>query len=435
MNGRSRVVLQELVGRPGTTAEVARASGVPVAEVGLQTRDLNDRLRAQFGYDTDPIDVTSTGAWRVDGVAGLLRLNEYVELEIVPKFLDPTSPTRRIDFFVLAVLVQTGHLLAADEISADVDDRGALATLVARSLLRMHDENSRRRIRGYRRRYFSDFSLDGDVDWETLALPGPDGMTLQRLELTARNAHNATLLAALEILMPEVTDTDTQAKLGFLARAIRPQDGVPRVFPPLPPRYSSWTTAYEVSQMVLNGLGLNLVAGHFTGPGFVLSTWLAWQQLCEEVARRANPGGNVVSQAKLRLGKRAAGAVDVIVTPDIAIDYQGAEGFLLDAKYKTRVGRRPGIASADLYESLAFLRAAGNDRIGLLYPSTQSTADLPTGAWRRFDRVVVDSYCVDGIEVQVQGLGSRNGFDRLVAGARAGQRMLAEVTSDADNDT
>lgn len=425
MSGRSRVVLQEMVGRPGTTGEVARASALSVAEIGVQVRDLNDRLRAQFGHDTDPFEVTSAGTWRVDGVAGLMRLNKYVEIEVVPKFLDPSSPTWRMDFFVLAVLVQTGHLLSADEISADVEDRGALATLVARSLLQMHDENSRRRIRGYRRRTFSDFSLDGDVDWETLALPGPDGITLQQVELTARNAYNATLLAALEILMGEVTDTDTQAQLELLARAIKPQDGVPRVFPALPSRYSSWNTAYELSQMVVNGLGLDLASGRFAGPGFVLSTWLAWQQLCEEVARRANPGRRVVPQAKLKLGERASGTVDVVVTPDIAIEFEGAKGLLLDAKYKTRIGRRPRVASADLYESLAFLRAAGSDRIGLLYPSTRSTADLPTGAWRRFDRVVVDFYSVEGIEIQVQGLGSRSGFADLVAGARAGQQMLA----------
>lgn len=425
MSDRRRIVLQEMIGRPETTVEVAQASAVSIAEVGLQLRDLNDRLRAQFGFKSDPLEATSDGTWRVEGVAGLMRLNQYVEIEVVPKFLDADSPTWRVDFFVLAVLVQTGHLLTADEISAEADDRVALATLVARSLLRMHDQNSRRTIRGYRRRSSWDFSLDGDVDWETLALPGPDGMTLQRLELTARNAYNATLLSALETLMPEVTDTDTQAQLQALTRAIKPQDRVPRVFPALPQRHSSWTTAYELSQMVVNGLGLDPASGRFSGPGFVLSTWLAWQQLFEEVARRANPGRRVVPQAKLKLGERASGTVDVVVTPDIAIEFEGAKGILLDAKYKTRIGRRPRIDSADLYESLAFLRAAGYERIGLLYPSGRSVTDLPTGEWRRFDRVMVDIHSVEGIEVQLQGLGSKNGFANLVAGARAGQLALA----------
>lgn len=427
MSDRLRVVLHELVSRPKTTSEVAAASGIAVAEVGDQVRQLNERLRAQFGYDTDPIEVNSAGAWRVDGIAGLLRLNEQVELEVVPKFLDPDAATWRRDFFVLAVLVQTGHLLASDEISAETDDRGALATLVARSLLRVHGENARRRIRRYRRSAFEDFSLDGDVDWETLSLPGPNGMLLERLELTARNSYNATLLAAIEILGPEVSDGDTQAQLDALARAFGNQESAPRTFAPLPQRYASWTTAYDLSQMVINGLGLDLVAGRFLGPGFVLSTWRAWQQLCEELARRANPGRTVVPQAKLKLGERSTGSLDVFVTPDIKVEFGASHGFLLDAKYKTRHGRRSGIVSTDLYESLAFLRAAGNDRIGLLYPSQRNTVELPTGEWRRFDRILVDYYQVDGIEVQVQGLGTKHGFDRLVAGARVGQQMISEA--------
>jgi len=218
MSERVRVVFHELDRRSGTTAEVARAAGVSGAEVGVELRELNDRLRARFGYDTDPIDVDAAGGWRMDGIAGLVRLNERVELEIVPKFLDPGSATWRADFFVLAVLVQTGHLLAHDEITADAADRGALATLIARSLLAMHEEHQRRPIRGYRRRAQTDFSLDGDVDWESLALPEPDGFRMSRLELTKRNPYNATLASALETLVPEVSDADTQAQLGLRAR-------------------------------------------------------------------------------------------------------------------------------------------------------------------------------------------------------------------------
>jgi len=423
MSERIRLVFHELERRPATTIEVARASGVSEAEIGGQLRELNDRLRAQFGYDADPIDVNAAGAWRMDGIAGLLRLNERVELEVVPKFLDPASLTWRMDFFVLAVLVQTGHLLAHDEITADVADRGALATLIARSLLSMHDESQRRPIRGYRRHSQSDFSLDGDVDWESLTLPEPDGFRMNKLELTKRNPYNATLVAALETLIPEVSDADTQAQLELRAREFRPQGRPPTTFAPLPPRYSSWDTAYELSQLVANGLGLDLTSGRFIGPGFVLSTWQAWQQLCEHIVRRANPGRRVTGQARLTLGLRGDRAVEV--TPDITVERSGTGMLLLDAKYKTRLAQTPRIRSSDLYESLAFVRAADTRYIALLYPSSRSVEHLNTGEWRRFDQILVDEITVDGIEVQVQGLAARDGFEHLVAGAKSGQTTYA----------
>lgn len=425
MSGRNRIVLHELERRSGTTAEVAVASGISDAEVSLQVQELNDRLRDQFQFDADPIDVSATGGWRADGIAGLVSLNERVELEIVPKFLSPTLPSWRMDFFVLAVLVQTGHLLAHDEIAADSTDRGAIATLIARSLLSMHEENQRRPIRGYRRRTVSDFSLDGDVDWESVMLPEPEGFRMANLELTKRNAFNAVLTAALEALIPDVSDADTQAQLEARVRGLQPQDRPPPVYPPLPPRFSGWGTCYELSQLVVGGLGLDLSSGRFTGPGFVVSTWQAWQELCEYIIRRANPGRHVAGQARLRLGTRGGRPVEV--KPDITVDFGAGVSVLLDAKYKTRLGKKPRITSADLYESLAFVRAAKTDHIPLLYPSARSTDELPTGEWREFDRVVVDNITIDAIEVQVQGLSARGGFDRMVAGAKAGQPAYSRV--------
>ena len=417
MNGDGRLVLHELTSRPGTTQEIANFSAIADSEVGVQARDLNERLRRQLGLDKDPIEVSASGAWRVDGIAGLVRLNDQVELEIVPKFLDPTLSAWRMDFFVLAVLVRTGHLLAHDEISADSEDRGALATLVARSLLRMHEENERRPIRSYRRRHLAEFSLDGDVDWETLQIPAPDGFRMDRIELTRTNAYNATLKAALDILTPEVNDLDTQAMLGSRSRGLHPQSRSPRGYTPLPARHASWSTAYELSQLVVDGLGLDLATGRFAGPGFVLPTWLAWQQLCEYVVHRALPDHRVRPQKPWKLGQRSA--IDVNVRPDLTVEYGGRPRYLLDAKYKTRAGKSTAIVSGDLYESLAFLRATDTTRMVLLYPSQLPIAELSTGEWRRFDRVTVDESEIEAVQVQVQGLATRPGLDMLVEGARA----------------
>lgn len=416
MTSSYRLVIRELDRHPGATAEVMRAAAASRADVQLQVRELNNRLRSEFGYTNDPIDVNSSGAWKVDGVAGVMRLNSSVELEVVPKFLDPASPTWRVDFLVLAVLVRSGRLLSQDEISAVPEDRGALATLVAQSLLIGHDENERRPIRGYARRRRSDFAIDGEVDWESVMLPDSNGFELTRLELTRQNSYNATMLAALEALAHEVTDLDTQARLEHRARSMRPQVRARLSAAPLPARSRNWQTTYDLSQLVVDGLGLDLRAGPYRGPGFVLPTWLAWEQLCEHFIARAMPRQTVIAQQKWRLGTRGGRAVSV--RPDLTISGGARAPFLLDAKYKARQEKNSAISSTDLYESLAFMRAAGSTRMTLLYPSRRSIGELPTGAWNWFDRVIVDDLVVEAAEVQVQGLARANGLTAIISGAR-----------------
>ncbi len=382
-----------------------------------QLRDLNQRVKSHLGYKDDPVTATVGGTWKADGIAGLLRLNSQVELEVVPKFLDPNSTAWRSDFFLLAVLVKTGHLLVHDNISADVQDRGDLATLVARSLLRMHEENSRRPIRGYKRLQRAEFSIDGDVEWETLMMPEADGFVVSRLELTRQNAYNATLAAAVALLLPEIGDGDTQSQLEQLARHLAPQQEPPALFPRLPQRHNSWQQAYDLSQLVVGGLGLDLASGSFTGPGFVLSTWAAWQTLCEEVVRQALSNRKVVGQKQWIIGHRNTDPV--YVKPDISVLSGDTVDFLLDAKYKTRMGRKSSINSSDVYESLAFLKASGATYIGLLYPTTKKPLDLPLGNWSSFDKVVIENMTIEGIEIQIEGIAQHGGFARLVAETRA----------------
>ncbi len=416
MTSVERIVLKELRERPGTTKEIAALSGIAEGDVLVQLRELNDRVRHLLGYDKDPVTASGSGAWKADGVAGLLRLNSRVELEVVPKFLDPAIGTWRADFFLLAVLVKTGHLLHHDEISAGTQELGDLATLIARSLLKLCAENERRPIRSYRRARRAEFAIDGDVDWETVFLPDPDGFTVTRLELSQQNPYNATLAAGVQTLIPEVTDADTEAQLRLLGRLIGPQAKPPATFAPLPPRHQGWQQPYELARLIIDGLGLNLDQGTFTGPGFILSAWAAWEYLCEVVIRRALPDHQVQGQKQWVLGIRGSEAVHV--KPDISPVSGGAVQFLLDAKYKARLGRSPRISSSDLYESLAFLRAAKVTKMILMYPTLRSPDVLPLGGWRYFDEVRVDDLVIEGAEIQVQGLAQRGGFVALVNGAR-----------------
>jgi 5-methylcytosine-specific restriction enzyme subunit McrC len=429
MDPKPRFVLHETKERPHATRDIAEAAGLSQYQVWNQVIALNERLKATLKLNRDPITVSGSGSWRVDGAAGLLRLNNQVEIEVVPKFLNPQDSTWRADFFLLAVLVRTGHLLVGDEIEAGIQDRGDLATLVARSLLHMHSENQRRPIRGYERVSRSDFSFDGEVEWDTLLLPESDGFRLHRLELTRRNDHNAVLRGAVDALDFEVGDGDTRAQLQRLARRLGDQAPPRRTYAHLPQRHSAWKQAYSLSQLVLEGMGLDLRGGTLSGPGFVLSTWSAWETLCEAIVRRVTPGSRTVGQHPFPLGVRGDGT-PVSAKPDIAVLKDGVTRYLIDAKYKTRQGRKPSISSTDLYESLAFMRAAKTDCIVLLYPSLDSTVVLPLGGWKHFDDVRVDKLRVQAAQVQVRGLAQRGGFDRLVEGARGALGVTPATASD-----
>lgn len=430
MTETKRFVLTELKERPNLTSDVAEASSSSEAEVLLALRDLNERIRAIFPERNSSITAGANGAWKADGIAGLVRLNQSVELEIVPKFLNANTSTWRQDFFVLAVLVKTGHLLHQEEIAATAANRDDLATLVAWSLLALCEENGRRPLRSYIPTKSFDFAVEGDVDPESILMPDSDGYQITRLTLTNRNAYNATIAAAAQLLEGEVADVDTQNRLHHLVRSLRGQDSPPRTHRPLPQRHQRWADAYNLSRLVIDGLGLNLDDGSFTGPGFVISTWEAWESFCEEIIRRALPGYRVYGQRTWHFGERWDSPV--LTRPDLSVLKDGAAEFLLDAKYKTRAGRKPSIASTDLYESFAFLHAADVTRMDLLYPSTEPTTTLPLGSWAHFDGVeLLGGKVVRGITIQIQGLSQRGGIGQIVRVAR--EELTSDIGSGDDS--
>lgn len=82
MSDIERIVLHELRDRPNSTVEIAKLCNVSNDEIILQVRNLNIHVKRLLGYEKDPITISANGAWKAEGIAGLLRLNSQIEIEV-----------------------------------------------------------------------------------------------------------------------------------------------------------------------------------------------------------------------------------------------------------------------------------------------------------------------------------------------------------------
>ena len=104
--------------------------------------------------------------------------------------------------------------------------------------------------------------------------------------------------------------------------------------------------------------------------------------------------------------------------PDNVAQIMGST-VVLDAKYKGRVGsRKQGIDAADIYEALAFTRAAGVDRAVLVYPRVPDDTLRSPGFTTEIERIKVSGTTILAIDVTVSGIARPNGLKTFVAQLR-----------------
>jgi hypothetical protein len=394
--------------RPDFVREVTTELGMSRDELVSLVETASDRIGKTLRIK-NPIRLHGGGIKVID-CAGLLRLSPRLDLEITPKFLAPSDPTWREDFFLIASLSRTGRILPRERIRTARADRGDLASLVGSAMVDMFWESHRRPLRTYRRRIEHAFTHDGEVDAEEFVLPSPDGFRQEVVLFDRANEYNATIQAAVRALLPSVRDPRTRVQLTRVHEVLAPQPVRREGRRPqlVPSRHKTWQPLYDLSIQVLNGFGLGYAAsGSLRGPGYILKTWTSWEDLVLAAMRLALPDQLVVGQQKYRLGTRNRRALQV--RPDVFIRAPGTETALLlaDAKYKVRTTRgRPRILEPDVYEALAFMQASACDRIVLLYPRkpTEDGAPGTPGTCFPFDRIVVDGRTIHGVEVECRGI-------------------------------
>ncbi len=403
---------------------MAVASGFSDSKVRELIFAAGERAAGFLNLTSNPITVDATGV-RATDIAGIVRIAPGIELEIIPKFLpvEDSAGTWREDFFFLANLSKHGRLLLSEKLAAGRTSARDIPSLVGHTIVAEYLINRRRPLRSYRRRDSLDFAIDGDVEPESIALPDPEGFHQQQIVYDQLNPFNGAIAAASRRIANEVRDPALQAQLLRISQSLGEQHRVVDLRNRrVPSRARRWQPLFDLAHDVLRGFGISYEALPSSMPGFVVNTWRVWEDIVTlAISLACGKDAHAQGSAQLGIRKRLPnqGSTAITVTPDLTLP-----DLLVDAKYKTRVERGPPrVSEADLYESLAFARATGLNRVLLIYPALPVTSEL--GLATAFEVISVDDVRVVGLHASVMGV-SKRGMLRVFA-----ERLAASVVEAA----
>lgn len=370
------------------------------------------------------IEYGPRSSFRFAGVAGILNLSPRASIEIAPKFLPPADDDWREDFLWIAAFTRFGQLFREHQLPTQKKSVN-LYEIIAQSWLLMFEANQRSLLRSYVHTTWLDFNLDGDPDDEDMLQPRQDGIRQEGLKLSRANPHNTLLLRASEHLRKQATGPETLLRLDraneVLAAATREKTSH------RPPRRTlfrerEWDSLLELSRLILgfSRLGYAAASGPAFLPGYLLRTNEAWERLLLSAAKRAFPEADVAKKT-YPLGHRVSPMqiAKLAATPDISIrPVIHGNPFVADAKYKT-VASSPAesqpkttVSTGDIYESLAFMKAAGVKHLVLLYPGIHTIKAHPEDG-QPIETIQIDDAIITACSLAVAGISKPMGFSQF----------------------
>lgn len=365
---------------------VEYGSGIDLEDIFSQTVSLTDIkdllskanaiIKRSLNIERNVLVITN-GKLRALGIAGVISLSKDIELEIIPKMLSDSADNEwKESLFLLAALSKHGNIITSEHIHSSTTYKNSLYDIAGRVLAREYTANRRKPIRQYRREQFYDFSIDGEIDFDSAPEKNPDGISQERISFDKFNPFNATIQSAMRIVLPYVKDSSTRQILTRAVQELSKQVVIPQKRLRVSARNKEWEEVYNLSFDIVCGMGSSLESGEIMSPNFIVDTWRIWEWLIT-VAMKIGLGSRfrAVPQATTVWGiKRIKEkAYKVNVFPDVAVfecDNTKEPFFLVDAKYKVIPDEGSiEIDRLDLYEAFAFCHAAGVKRLFLAYPA------------------------------------------------------------------
>lgn len=377
-----RIHLEEN-GQPIALNEISMQASISDDEIMHLFQLANIKIKKALHLKKDPI-LCRYDKVIVQAVAGAIKLSNRVELEIIPKYLKHQSRTIswKEDFYLLSTMSKYGKLLCGEGIRSNTSTKSFLYDLAGRTLAEQYLKNQRQPLRKYRKEEFYDYSIDGDIVFESAFEIHPDGLLQEKINFDDRNIYNATILQAMKYVRKYISDPRILAILGQAIAKLSPQDNLNVIGRRLlvPNRDRNWTDTYNLSYDILLGMGSIYANGKALSPGFIASTWQIWEWLITTGITLSNKNMRVVAQEPIyfgeitKLGKLKDTSI-LNVYPDVTVYDNTIDHpkYLVDAKYKY-LSKKDGISRTDIYEAYAFCKASGADMIFMIYPSEDNVS-------------------------------------------------------------
>lgn len=388
-------------------------------EIYRLLNQMNNKLKKMLDIKSD-IFVVDGGSILAKDAAGLLRIGN-LEIEIVPKFLGVTQNNWKDDFLQLLLLTHSGNILFSDHIKGGMKANSSLYDVLASEFISIFSKNKKYYIRQYRKEEFFDYSIEGEIDFDSVYEMNPEGVHQFISKFDKSNIYNATIVMAAEIIKSRARQTENIIGLNNIISFLGKQDNYDfSLKVPLKPRDRRWENLYDISYEIVRGMSFSYHDKKklFNSPGYVFSTWQIWKNIVEHAIAVGIKDKKVYTQMPFTLGARW-GANEkkqaVEVRPDIVIkDKENLTELLVDAKYKGRYNKGFSISNADIYEGMAFCMAAGCKNLMLLYPRTDYDRVLEVGQLEIFNIVKINDLQIMGAKVEMTGIASPGGISKFI---------------------
>lgn len=389
--------------------------GLKMSELIKSAELANNRISHNLKINRGVLSIKN-GCVRAIGVAGIIRLNQNMELEIMPKFYSPKNRTEwRATLYLLSALSKHGNIMINEKIKSNTSHINSLYDMAGRILAEEYIKNRRKPIREYHKNSFEDFCIDGEIDFESFLEQNPNGYKQTQIRFDKLNIYNATIKLAMQTVLPFIFDIRTKNILKTAIEELGNQKYKNIGKQKIPVRNREWENIYNLAFDIVQGLGTSFTTGSFFSPGFIANTWQIWEWLITTSVMIGTENKKVVSQHGKKFGKKIYGKKEysVNVYPDVIVytkDNPNIPEYLVDAKYKLLVNEKTGeIDRNDLYEAYAFCETLDVDNIFLAYP-TQTSEKIPSGSVIRESLYRILGVNVIIVKVAFGPLNERNGI-------------------------